>query len=370
MTPTCVRCGTAFAANNELATLPHGRRIAFDARRSRVWQVCESCDEWNLLGQDASRAAIPELAARMAATPGQTLNAVTIAPVSRRLTVMEVSTVQAVGDLRVRTGRRLLERRAWWTLAFSAVLLLNQILSAKTWTLDTLRALPDIVLFGAWFASWVFLCLDGWAVLNGYPTRARRAAKALAVFAVTTVLAIALRMWYMDGFIVGVLLVPVGIFSAWIRVPVWMLLEGTRAVRLNQYEIEQVTFDWDAATGEIMLYDIPGWDVVRGEQADRVLRRILAKLPKKTALGDGEQAEALWHAVGGRSGLLAMLGGLRDDKDGRLVIARLPLAFRNALELELQPEVPIKQRDRMLARLPDAHTVADEAEQLDHDIRA
>jgi hypothetical protein len=45
----CLRCNDSLGRNSELTRLPIGRRIAFDGARARVWVVCPSCDQWNLV---------------------------------------------------------------------------------------------------------------------------------------------------------------------------------------------------------------------------------------------------------------------------------------------------------------------------------
>ena len=48
MHATCLFCDAPFGANDALETLPVGRRIAFDARKGRLWVVCRKCERWNL----------------------------------------------------------------------------------------------------------------------------------------------------------------------------------------------------------------------------------------------------------------------------------------------------------------------------------
>ncbi len=68
----CLACGDPFPANRELASIPLARLVAYDPEAPRVWRICEPCAHWNLMGPEASRAAIPELLARSeaAATAG------------------------------------------------------------------------------------------------------------------------------------------------------------------------------------------------------------------------------------------------------------------------------------------------------------
>ena len=48
MYATCLFCHTKLGANESIEPFPVGRRLAFDARRGRLWVVCPACARWNL----------------------------------------------------------------------------------------------------------------------------------------------------------------------------------------------------------------------------------------------------------------------------------------------------------------------------------
>ncbi len=48
MYSTCLYCHSALGRNEVLEEFPIGRRLAFDARRGRLWVICRSCRNWNL----------------------------------------------------------------------------------------------------------------------------------------------------------------------------------------------------------------------------------------------------------------------------------------------------------------------------------
>lgn len=48
MFSTCLFCHARLGANESIETFPVGRRLAFDAKRGRLWVVCISCRNWNL----------------------------------------------------------------------------------------------------------------------------------------------------------------------------------------------------------------------------------------------------------------------------------------------------------------------------------
>jgi hypothetical protein len=48
MYSTCLFCHASLGANDAIEHFPIGRRLAFDARRGRLWVVCRKCERWNL----------------------------------------------------------------------------------------------------------------------------------------------------------------------------------------------------------------------------------------------------------------------------------------------------------------------------------
>ena len=48
MYTTCMFCNRPLGTNDVVETFPVGRRLAFDARRGRLWVVCGKCERWNL----------------------------------------------------------------------------------------------------------------------------------------------------------------------------------------------------------------------------------------------------------------------------------------------------------------------------------
>lgn len=48
MYSSCIFCRAALGANQSIESFPVGRRLAFDARKGRLWVVCARCERWNL----------------------------------------------------------------------------------------------------------------------------------------------------------------------------------------------------------------------------------------------------------------------------------------------------------------------------------
>jgi len=60
MYSTCIHCHRSLGANESIEALPIGRRIAFDAKRGRLWVVCQTCERWNLTPFDTRWEAIEQ----------------------------------------------------------------------------------------------------------------------------------------------------------------------------------------------------------------------------------------------------------------------------------------------------------------------
>lgn len=60
MFATCLHCHKPLGQNDAIEALPIGRRVAFDAKRGRLWVVCRRCERWNLTPFDARWEAIEQ----------------------------------------------------------------------------------------------------------------------------------------------------------------------------------------------------------------------------------------------------------------------------------------------------------------------
>jgi hypothetical protein len=59
---TCIGCYRPLGANQQLASLPVGRMLAFDPERGRLWVICTACRRWNLAPIEERWEAIEEAA--------------------------------------------------------------------------------------------------------------------------------------------------------------------------------------------------------------------------------------------------------------------------------------------------------------------
>lgn len=57
----CLACGREFASNDALEHLDRGRRVAYDPSRGRLWLVCRACSGWSLVPMESRWEALDEL---------------------------------------------------------------------------------------------------------------------------------------------------------------------------------------------------------------------------------------------------------------------------------------------------------------------
>jgi hypothetical protein len=138
-------CAAPFQANEQLERLPLGRRVAFDPARGRLWVVCRACRRWSLAPIEERWEALEELekiARDQASLLSQTDNIALLR--SGPLEIVCVGRAELTEEAWWRYGRELASRRQNWnklgvagTVAAGAVLL-------GGW------ATGGMTLFGAW----------------------------------------------------------------------------------------------------------------------------------------------------------------------------------------------------------------------------
>lgn len=150
---TCLRCDGNLNRNSELPNLPIGRQIAFDARRGRVWVICERCQQWNLTPLERRLDALADCE-RVAATAESQVDAVGIgiARTIKGLTLLIATGVAKSDIANSRYGHRIARRQRnsrWITALFAA---LPVALGVGIWVeAGTLGAgLASAAVVGAW----------------------------------------------------------------------------------------------------------------------------------------------------------------------------------------------------------------------------
>ena len=121
----CLRCDAALGRNSELTRLPIGRRIAFDATRARLWVVCPSCDQWNLVPIEERWDALEEceqlaLGAEARADGG----GIGFARTEGGLELLRASSISDADIANARYGRRIEERQRLLQATVAALALL------------------------------------------------------------------------------------------------------------------------------------------------------------------------------------------------------------------------------------------------------
>jgi hypothetical protein len=102
MLTRCLFCHTRLPENGVLAHFPHGRGVAFDPERGRLWAVCSRCHGWNLAPIEERDAALHELE-RLARDRGRTVGG------TANVTLLDASSLWLLRIGRARLG----ERAAW-----------------------------------------------------------------------------------------------------------------------------------------------------------------------------------------------------------------------------------------------------------------
>lgn len=91
-----------FEANEQLEHLPHGRRVAFDPARGRLWTVCRSCRRWSLMPIEDRWEALEEL-------EKLTMDEAHLLSQTDNISLLRAGPLEIV-----RVGRAQLTEEAWW----------------------------------------------------------------------------------------------------------------------------------------------------------------------------------------------------------------------------------------------------------------
>jgi hypothetical protein len=111
----CLVCATPFEANEQLEHLPHGRRVAFDPARGRLWTVCRACRRWSLSPIEERWEALEELdklTTDKASLLSQTDNIALLR--AGPLEIVKVGKAQLTEEAWWRYGRELTARKRNW----------------------------------------------------------------------------------------------------------------------------------------------------------------------------------------------------------------------------------------------------------------
>lgn len=98
----CLACGRDFAPNDALEHLDHGRRVAYDPVRGRLWLICRACRRWSLVPMEARWEALEELE-KLVTDHGRMLSG------TDNVALLRAGPLEVV-----RVGGAELREEAWW----------------------------------------------------------------------------------------------------------------------------------------------------------------------------------------------------------------------------------------------------------------
>lgn len=334
----CLECGKPLPPNKELASVPNGRQVAFDQHANRVWRICVKCHHWNLLGPEASAAAMPELVARFAMLPSAGPEGLARAKVSAALDLFRVGGPQerAAAILELSEARRELTAPAslWEKLLFGAFLVYLASTAYRMITEPPWQALVGIAIcFGI---TWSIMEFGGGPQGEYRPRSGRWMAPALAV--------------------AGLAAAGLGILTAW-----WALLAGALGL----------LFGWvgrrDARRKSLLVWT-PGSSDLRfaGNEMkglhDEWLSRLV--LPELNSPQQASDALDRFEELGSLPRVLSHLTAERGAPEGLLDLNRMTVEDR--LLLGVATRVAGTEPGAALRiGLPDAKLIAEVAESLD-----
>lgn len=383
---TCITCGKPFAANRELATIPDASKIAFDPTSNRVWRICASCEEWNLLGQEASAVALPELGARYSATRSHNAGEPALLPIriGPRLELLRVSREDLLQQgesfaavLRAEVDRR--NKMMKWAMGLGVVVVLGW-LGFVGWMSEGDVEVPLLLILTY---SEVELLQRIAGRLRGRPFKRGPFLINLGILvggavAVAAVMGIEHLRYNAIGFLVMMPLALIAdrLFYSKVTVARITLANGS-SVAVTQDGAKQLSFSWREGGTDLRIHGFPNGVTVSGEAVAPVFKKVqgwaidpakVGALPRMTRIN--ESAYALLRDVGGLNGLLCALEGFRRESDGRVPMTELPILYLVALDLALSAEsADSDDHDRLRDRALAAAEVAEVAEGLDEEGR-
>ena len=326
----CLECGKTLPANKELASVPTGRLVAFDPDANRVWRICAKCHHWNLLGPEASAAAMPELLVRFASQPSAGPEGLAKAKVSEKLDLFQV------GGAQERAARILALIKAKHEVVSSAVKGLS-IIFVAFWSVQLYQMYHAVRVYG-------MAGVAGLAIATG----------TVGLFLRGTDRD---RNRYDRHLPIPLLLLGLGMTAAGFLTLKWAgaaILVGLVLTALGRFdERHSDTLDWTPGQGDLRfgkdlpIRDVPSLldpDVVTAEQA--------------------ADAIDLFESLGSLHAALLHVSERHGVPEGRLRLRDLSDQDRLLLAIAVRVEI-VEPPHEVTAGLPDARAIAEVAESLD-----
>ncbi|MDX2260297.1 MAG: hypothetical protein SFU84_01190 [Gemmatimonadales bacterium] len=366
--PTCVACNKPFPANGELASVPEGRRIAFDPGQRRVWRICTKCGEWNLLGTEAAGAALPELTARDP-KPSSSVRSTRVSGDLELLRIDDISKVE-VADLVMAEQRDGLQRAtqlaAWMPVVIIVLVSASFIFPSGLRGGATKELLGTLVMLAG---------ISGLLTIPRIFHRMRHRAsvpRAMWLGLVGSQVGYLLGMWLLEGSLIMAKFLYLGGLPAMIAFSLipWHRLIGRFLPK--QLADVMITDEWDATTirwtispATISLRPL-GREWLSEDDSVRVLSTAVAVHSINQTNAEGIQHAHALAASLGLTGVLAALDAWRHDRDDTLTLGDIPAVYLVALELAFSREKEASKKALAAhEKLLEAGVVAREAEALD-----
>lgn len=368
----CVACGTVFRPNTDLASMPRGRRVAWDLTGVRTWRICTGCGHWNLLGNEAGTILAGELASRL---PGRATDGVTYELVgSVEVVVMAETTSGSVGTRGVITARKIAR---WMLHPFAKVASSPIAVIAPIIVLSNLgSAFRPLAVFHDIATIGVGLMLGG-HLARRLLLKAKWNRPVIAGFGLSAVLLVVLtplltRPWQTPMFTAFqlALMTTGAILFELFGPPFIPVAVGGKSRTLTPFAARnaELVLSPDAAEIAVRSLGRRGDIAIQGAAAERALIWLLLMGGRQPNLDDFEGGWLLARRHGSSAALLRELLATRPDGWDAVPVQEIPAAWRAAFSITItESQGDANERKKLLARLREASDVAAIAAGLETD---
>ena len=124
MYATCLHCHGALGRNEDVASFPVGRMLAFDSAKGRLWVICPTCRRWNLSPLEERWEAIEWCERQYRDTPARAAGTeIGFARLRSGLSLVRIGKPLRLEFAAWRYGRELAARHrsAWWRRAHRSI---------------------------------------------------------------------------------------------------------------------------------------------------------------------------------------------------------------------------------------------------------
>lgn len=362
-----------FRPNTDLASMPRGRRVAWDLTSNRTWRICTSCGHWNLLGNQAGAILADELASRL---PGRATSGVTYELVGAVEVVVMAETVSgSVGTRGVITARKIarrfghpLARLAINPIALVAAITLLSNIGSPFQPLAMLREVATLgvaLLLGEHLARRLLL-QERW----NPPVMAGFGVAVVSLVLLTPLLSA--RPWQTPMYtaLMLALITTLSVLFELFGPPFIPVVVGGRSRTLTPFAARnaKLTLSSDGAEIAVRTLGRRGDITIHGAAAERALVWLLMMGRREPSLDDFEGGWLLARRHGSSAVLLrALLATFPDGHDG-IPVRDIPAAWRAAFSITItESQGDAKEREKLLARIRESSEVAAIAERLEKD---